>query len=231
MAENGITMTNMPEFRAVMREYREVSRREDGEIVDTKAFFIARGAAQITHRADKNLIEIELQQLTKAGKKNILVGRYGRRGQYYEVPLAALLINAERGAKGKPGLQGAAMRRAVVGFIGSRKRSAAFIASGWIPAIKAFAPRATNKAGAPAVDSEIRQYGQAKGSGTPSRDGDAVPKAILANFAQAAGKTGEKALSRFALAGLQRAFLDEIKSMRSYIAQKKQATADKFNAH
>lgn len=240
MDANGITLTNIGEFRATMREYREVSKRDDASILNTKGLYIALGALGITHRADPNLIQIELEALTQTRstnkngglgrKQNINVKRYNARGQQYDVPLVALLINSQRAKKGQKGLYGDDMKSAVKGFIGSRKRSAAFIASGWLPAVKVFAPLAERIGSKPRQDYTPRQYGQAKGSGTAAQTSDYVPTAILSNFANAKGPTGSKALEKYATAALQTAFNDEMRSMKEYIERKKQETANRFNA-
>lgn len=225
----------MPEFRRTLREYREYSKRDDVTIVNTKAFYIARGAVRETHKADPSVIDRTLSQLIKehdaknAGKL-VKVKRFGRFGKVEEAPLVSLLINAERGRKGMPGLYGSSMRAAVRRFIPRRKQAAGFIASGWIPSIKAFEPLAEKKGSAPALDRSVKQVGRPKGRGIPADKGQYVPTAILQNMAVARGLTGGTALEKWAQAGLQAAFNNEISSMKEYIEQKKQETANKFKA-
>lgn len=221
-------MTNMPQFRAVMREYQKQSKRDDATIINTKLFYIARGAVGITHRADPVIIGMELNQLLKSEHKWNFVKRYSTRGRDYTVPLVALLINAERKRKGEPGLQGQDMRNAVKDFIGRRKKSAAFIAAGFIPAVKKFEPLAERKGDAPRMDNQVKQRGADKGSAIAAIADDIAPVGVIINYALSKSPTGEKALLTFATAALRTAFDNEMKSMVRYIERKKQETADKL---
>ena len=238
MVNNGITLTNIGEFRSVMREYAAVSKRDDATILNTKGLYIALGALAKTKRADAGKIQSELEALsktrstTKTGKirlRNVTVRR-STGATEYDVPLIALLVNARQGILGRKGLYGKSMKDAIRKFIGSRKRSAAFIASGWIPAIKAFAPLAESIGGRPRRDTAPKQYGVPKGSATVAKESDYVPTAILENFAQSKSPHSSQALERYAGEALRAAFDDEMRSMQAYIEKKKQQTADRYNA-
>ncbi len=224
----GITFKNMPGFTAVMREYAQASRRDDTTIVMTKAFYIARGAVRNTHRSDKAKVKQELQELVGARAQKT-VTRFGRYGQEQEAPLAAILENASRGKRGQPGLYGSKMAQAVKSFIGRRLRSIGFLASGFLPAIKTFEPLAERTGSAPRIDQQIKQHGQDNGSARALNLGGLVPKAIITNFAQGKGDHDGRALEKYAGDGLQKAFDDEMVSMREYIIHKKQGTANKYS--
>lgn len=231
---DGITI-NLAEFRAAFREYREVSRRDDAQILNTKAFYIARGAVRDTYRPSKEQVRKELEKLFQGQQiKKAMVTRFhtsaNRLGQTYQAPLAALIINANRGKRGLPGLSWERMKRAIKSFAARKYRSIAFIASGFLPAVKALEPFAERKGSAPPLDREVKQYGAAKGSGLPAAKSSEriTARAVIVNAANAKGdKTG--ALEKYGGAGLALAFAREIASMRQYIEQKKQATANKFN--
>lgn len=236
MSDNGITLTNLREFQEELREYREVSKKDDATIVNTKLFYIARGAVNITRRVEPLQIQVELEALVKtfspnSGKRvNKTVQRFGRFGQQYDVPLVALIINYRRGQKGLKGLTGNDMAQAVRKFISAAKSSSAFIASGFLPGVKKFEAEAENRGGAPRFDNGVKQRGPDWGSATTAKPTDYVPTGIIENFAQSKDKTGAAALDKWATRGLQQAFDDEMQSTARYIEEKKQATADKYNS-
>src|SRR5205807_1063675 len=95
-------------------------------------------------------------------------------------PLAALIINARRGAKGQPGLRGPAMEEAINAFVASRLRSIAFLKSGWIGAIKKMIPYADRRGG-PRQDRTAKEYGQAKGDAKPSVNSGFKARATIEN--------------------------------------------------
>jgi hypothetical protein len=204
----GITFrVDRREFDKTLKVYREYSKRDVATICNTKAFYIARRATVETQKSTKSKIRQDLLQ----------EGRLG-------APIAALIVNARRGAIGAKGLFGKAMRAAVNELIKARK--VASLASGWIPAIKAFEPLA-EKRGAP------RQAAQAKLTGDPSRKGYGKPakegwvsKAVLANLMTAKWDTRESA-GFVATPALQRAFDAEEASMKAYIERKLNESAKK----
>lgn len=204
------------EFDSTMKRYREFSSRTPEKIVNTKAFYIARRAVIETPKADKKDIAADLGRFIKSGKKQ---GRLRlAKGRFHNAPLAALIVNARRGAKGLPGLFGTAMTEAIKVIIGARMRSIAFLKSGWIQSIKAFEPFA-DKIGAPRTDSSAKQVGQAKGLGRPAIGQGWNAKAVLANLA-GENRNNKVALSKYGAPALQRAFDAEALSMRQYIEKK-----------
>lgn len=137
-----------------------------------------------------------------------------------EVPLVALLINAKRGKSGQKGLQGADMQQAADNFKANRVKSAAFIASGFIPAIKAFEPLAERKGQAPPRSSEAKELGIGRqiGYGITAQP-SFVAFAVIVNTAASLDDQG-KALEIFGTRGLQIAINDEVRSMQQYIERK-----------
>lgn len=227
---DGITI-NTAQFRAAMREYKEFTKRDLATILNTKGFYISRGAVRATYRPTKEKVRRDLEKLF-GGKRvsKVTVTRFSSSGfTQFQAPLLALIINARRGRKGLPGLYGSAMKKVMDSEVGRRYRSIGFIASGFLQAIKDFEPYAERKGSAPARDSSVKQFGQAKGYGTPARSGGWVVKAIINNSASAHGDT-KGALEKFATAGLQTAVDAEVASMKQYIEQKMQETANKVNA-
>lgn len=229
MPGNGIKLTNLPEFRRVMREYQKVSKRDNATIVYTKAFYIARGAVRRTVKVERSKIQEEMAKPARIAKN--------------DAPLAAILINAAIGGKGKAadrvpsrllaawaaagkGLWGKAMRKAVRALTGARLSSRGFIAAGWLPAIKVFEPLAERKGRAPRQDRSVKQFGRPKGAGYAEGKDSLVPKAIIENFANPPHDP-HGALIKYGERALQEAFKDEMLSMEAYIAAKKQESIDK----
>lgn len=217
------------EFQRTLRDYEKVSKRDLATILNTKGFYIARGAVRDTHKADKDKVKAELTALVKSGKKFKTVKRFSRFGLEYDAPLISLLINMRRGARGEKGLYGKSMANAVKGWLGARLRSIAFLRAGFIPAIKAFEPLAEKKGQAPKMDGATRQYGKPKGSAKVAKADTWRPVASITNAASAKGDKNS-ALERYVGEGLRSAFAKEVASMKQYMEEKFAATAKKFSA-
>ena len=222
---------NEREWRDTIRKYQRVSRRTSKEITDSKAYFIARGAIDETHKANKLAIGKELSKVifdfknTATGSRRSLKTstRFGRWGQTHQVPIAALLVNWKRGQMGKPGLFGEAMKQAVQHFIANRQRSVAFLRSGWLPALRILSPFVKSKAGAVPLDPETKRHGEGKGSATPASEG-AKARTVIVNSVGESGHHSE-AVEKYAVPGLQKSFDNEKKSMLEYIEDKLRAAA------
>lgn len=195
---------NRKDFDATLRRYREFSKRSPEVIVNTKAFYIARRATIETAKASKQSIQRFIRLDSGA-----VIGR---------------IINARRGKRGEKGLYGDAMAEAVALVLAARLRSRAFLASGWLPAIKALEPYA-EKRGAPRQDRVSKEFGQAKGSGKPARGAGWIAKAIIINMAAARWDRGGQA--KHGQVALQKAFDFEVKSMLAYIERKMREAGEK----
>lgn len=212
MGRPGITIDNR-EFRETMREYRKFTKRDLATILNTKAFYIARGAVRNTLKASKEQIQWELTDPDFS---------------YSGAPIAALLVNKRRGAQGKKGLYGARMERAVNSLANARVLTRAFIAAGFLEAVKIFGGVAEKKNRAPRSDPSVKQRGRAKGSGTIARE-SWTPRATIENGARTRRETHD-ALMKYGGDGLQEAFDEEVASMKQYIEDKLQATADRVSS-
>ncbi len=220
------------EFTDTLKKYKDYSKRDVATIVNTKAFYIARGATRLTPGADPNSIKSQLGRLIRKNKKVIAityakVKRFTRWGLEYEAPFAALIINARLGRKSKKGLYGQSMRDAITRMISARNSSVKFLASGWIQAIKTLAPLAAKIGGGQKQDPKAREIGPtAKGSASPARNSAWSATALITNSANAK-RDHKDALMRYAKPALEQAFADEEQSMQAYIENKQSEAATK----
>lgn len=217
---------NQNVFDAILRQYLQVCSRDAVTTVNTKGFYIARAATRLTLKAGKEKIEAGLGKIVsveKTSKKGTLYYRKGleltKGTTHPEAPLAGLIINARMGRHNKPGLQGRAMKWAIRHLIGARKRSNAFIASGWIDAIKTLEPLADRgRRPQMASTTEMKRYGTAKGEAIPAVLGANVIVKIVNN---AIAKRDKKdAIGHYGGAGLIAAFESEANSMLEYLERK-----------
>ncbi len=234
--ETGIPLKlDTAEFDATLAEYLKVSSRGYATAINTKLYYIALRAIAFTPRADKLKIGKSLSPLIyefgEAGQRSLrMVTRYDYFGRSAAVPVAALLINAERGKKGKPGYYGAKMRRAIKNFIARRQRSVSFLKAGWIPAVKTLAPLADKKQ-APEMGEKPTTAGHPKGRAVAASAGSEMA-GLIANSVGHSGPHGAKrwaALKRYGQPALQRAINEESASMVEYMAGKAREAARQLN--
>lgn len=219
-------------FDAAMVEYARYSKRTIQQIINTKAWYIARKAIWFTHKADPNRIKAQLGQaitvnaLNKNGKtvkKRVLTLV---KSQQKNAPLAALIVNARRGAAGKKGLSGKKMVRAITQMLSARVRSVAFTKSGWLTAVRKLEPLADRR-GKPPIDTAAKRIGRDKGDAKPSGlMWNAV--AQIMNLASAK-RDKNNTLQTMGARGLAKAFSDETASMNKYVEDKMKADAARFN--
>ncbi len=236
-------------FDRTLVEYMKVSSRTFAEIVNHKAYYVARKALWFTPRTAPGVIETSLGHLVpvtrtvKSVKGGVVsyrkrVKRYELRLAYNEewtAPLAVLILQkraVERGGRspwhGKARLAGAkAMEAAVRNFIVARQRSVAFLKAGWLPAIQALERAARPEGGLPPKDA--KSYGRPKGRGEAAREGFRV-RALIENFARTQSDPSFEALRKYGAPALQRAFDDEAASMWEYVKRKMEPDARAFNA-
>lgn len=228
----------------------KVSSRTFQEILNTKAYYIARKALWFTPKAGNESIQGGLGRVvrsTKTVRSKGFVSRTRRvtswRIVYAEsmtqrnldAPLAVLVLQSKLRKAGRPSpwagkpraAGAAAMEAAVRNLILARVRSIAFLKSGWLPAIKVFEPLAKKEGALPAK--EGRQYGQAKGRGIPANPGF-ICRASIENYARTIKDPQFAALRRHGEPALQRAFDDEAASMWEYVKRKMAPDAAAFNA-
>lgn len=205
MADATVTFkVNDKEFQRTLKEYARVCKsRTIPEIVNTKAFFIARRAVVETEKADAGKIRAFFNKGTQA-----IVGK---------------IINFRRGQRGEKGLYGDEMKEAQAMMKAARLRSVAFIKSGWLPAIKTLSKLVPSKRGAARSEEGDRTgrakiVGQEKGKAKPATGGW-LAKAIITNMADARHDTRNALLVKGG-AGLQKAIDYEEKKTREYIEEK-----------
>lgn len=193
------------EFDATLKRYRRLSRRDEVEIVNTKAYFIARRAVVETIKADKGKIKAFFDRQTQK--------------------VVGMIINKRRGKQGKPGLYGDAMAEAQAMMKARRLRAVGFIKSGWIWCIKNLEGYVKSKRGAARKDSSVKTYGRPKGKAKPAHSSAFLVKAIIQNFAESKKSTTPEPLDKFGMPGLQKAVNFETASMKSYIEEKLRKSA------
>lgn len=200
----GVTLKfDRRDFDWTLARYRQFSKRDPATIVNTKAFYISRRAAVETVKTPAGVI------------RNYLNQQDGR--------VAGMIINSRRGKAGQPGLYGNEMRFAVAMMKAARIRSRAFLASGWIPAIKKLAPLAEHPGRAQGPRGS-KQFGQAKGAAKPATGG-LVCKCLIENNAGTRWDRGGH--DKHGLSALKRAFDFEVRSMKAYIERKTFESAKK----
>ncbi len=188
------------DFERTLREYRRISKRTNEEIVNTKAYFIARRALVETYKADKGRLKASL--LDKRGQE--ILGK---------------LINARRGKRGEKGLYGEAMIEAQALIRASRLRAVGFLKSGWVSVIKNLAPYVKSKRGAVRMDNTAKVVGRPKGDATPAKPG-IITRAIIRNFATSKHTTTPDPLGLYGEPALQKAINIEAASMVEYMERK-----------
>lgn len=229
---------DMTEFDRALALYLSVSKQSMADIINRKAYWIARRAFFETPVTPRAIITSGLGQIRRS-KKQIYTGNLRKvsvQSGGGEAPLVALIINSQRGNKGEKGLFGDAMKRAVAAFIGSRLKSRAFLKSGWLPAIRTMEPFAKgSKAGLPPMDRSVKQLGPPHGSATPAGEGWSV-NATIENtadldhfrFQYHVPTHNPDALVRFGGPALQRAFDKEAESMLEHVAEVQTENAKKI---
>jgi hypothetical protein len=224
---------NQGKFEEAFREYMQFTSRTLQVAINTKAYYIARRALWNTVKADQYKIISDLGGLGKVtvqNRKGKMVKRnmlFLKPAHYHDAPLAAIIVNARLGAAGRKGLYGKAMERAIRKLLAARKRSVAFIKSGWLPAIKMLGPLSDRRK-QPPIDIAARQVGRAKGTAKPARS-NTHPVAEIVNLASA--RRDEKgALIRYGSGALDQAFMEETASMWAYIEEKMRPGTAAFNA-
>lgn len=229
---------NTKEWDRVWPIYMKVSKRDLAESINTKLIYTAFGALARTPKADLLAMQSVLgpvaveqthQRVRFLKKGGLKQGRVMRRNIFAaaagrEVPRLALIINAQRKKDGKPLLFGAEMDRELNKVWNARKRSVAFLKSGWLPSIKTLTPLVRDRKGRTPLDRSAKQRGQPKGFAVAAMASSWKPIGKIVNEANA--KRDEKgALEKYGAPALQAAFDHEVASMKEYIVRKLQDSA------
>ena len=197
---------NTKEFDKVFKEYMKYSKRDFAEACNQHAYYIARDATLTTKKADKEQIRTELE---------------GSSRDYPSAPLAAILVNAQLGKKGKKGLTGEKMARAVEKYIKKQMSHVNFLRSGWMPAIKRLA-LVVPKRGGSKIPPGTSKKGRDFGGASPAIDSTFSPLAVIWNSVQGSKIHGDKSakVRDILEEGAKKAVEMEQASMVKYIVRK-----------
>lgn len=189
------------EWNRTFPAYMQHTKRDLPTALNSKAFFIARRAVVETPKAK--------------------LGRMDRK----TAAILGRIINKRRAERGEPGLYGEEMKKAVEILYQIRRRSVAFLKSGWLPAIRRLelAVEAKYRRGAARNDRSAAQVGQPKGKAIPARTG--VRTVAIIENAAIAKHDNKDALLKYGGPALQKAFDYEVRSMKEYIERKLKETA------
>lgn len=242
--DSAITMdvVNMPEFQAVLRPYMAHTERDLPEALNTKGYFIARGAARETPKGDRDKIESELgvvgysleytkrssplttdfigpiraQMKVISKKKRVANALIGGGAIIYRI------INARRGRAKKKGLQGAEMRAAAEHLLRDRFRAVGTLRAGWWGAIRTLAGAigATNY-----VEVGMNRV-KGPGTATPAKPGWDPSVTIEYNVNSFSQPGHSQYIDARVSDALTNAFDAEMRSMAEYIIKKLQKRAD-----
>jgi hypothetical protein len=211
MPKTGIEI-DTTEFNQALKMYLKVSKRDLSYICNKRAINIAFIAMRKTPSARAQRIERDLR------KKISIEGRKPK----HQPPRAALLIASGSRKSGrekpKPGLYGAFMRSEIAKLIDKRKRSKAYVKSGWLKAIRDL--RAAAKEKRRLRPAGTRDFANPAGEGRAARPG-INPTAEIINHAQAARKISG--------AALRHAFSVDAADMRNFAARQLRKRAQGFN--
>lgn len=234
------------QWQAAARQLFETDKRTCADFLNGQMLRVASFAVEETKRADAAKVATALGQVATAVKlsKSRKTGRTRfKRGariidENVTNTLAARIIGriwdkSAFSAKQAAALEGKPLREQVRIFIGWRVRRAAFIASGWIPAIKTFASIVYEKPRDITSRKGATQFGVAKGSGTPAKF--RLASVITAEAENTALKTTSELAGGnpmpIATEGLQKALNRCARDMMEKLAQRRQRDFDKVNAH
>jgi hypothetical protein len=209
-------------FDKAMDEYMAFTKKSVAEVINAKAFFIARNAVLFTDKTPPTKIESELNAQSR---------------DYAPTPLSVVIINSRQKKKGEKGLTGRKMGQAIKKMLAARRRAVNFLRSGWLPAIRILETAMKRgdikfaKRYAPKNDSTVKQYGQDKGSAIWAKPNLERTYAQIENAVQGEGrgKVNTGRVQSIITKGLDKAIKAEIASMKVYVERKMNPATDKFN--
>jgi len=238
MANDGVGVSikidGEKEFNKVLNDYMQWSRKAPSEIVNSKMYFIAQNAINVTKKADPNRLAKDLNSPSNTNPEKtlgemIVLKRLSNNGKMYK-KTSTLIKN---------------MPKLVQKLINSERTHCGFLASGWLPAIKklydfrrvgeiSFLKRNAKDGGK--IDRSVKQYGKPKGDVYYARPN---PRCfgILSNLVGVQASKVPKsptahrdsAIADNILKGAQLALRMEIASMNIYLQRKYKEKLDKLN--
>lgn len=201
-------------FNAAWKEAMEVSKRTLPEFTLGHAYFFSRNAVGETKASDNGKIESDLMKGSNLNSK---------------APVAAILINKQRGLTGQLGLQGGRMLSEVKKFIRKRKSVKNFLRAGWLPAVKKLGALVKSKKGQAKIPSGVKIKGQEKGGATPPNNNTWNPVCEVWNSVQG-GKSPSPEVEKEIIKGAQGALNKEALSMHEHAKDVLNKGFSKFNA-
>lgn len=198
-------------FDKAYKDYIAFSKKSVEEIANKTVFEVAKLATTTTKTTPKEQIASELKQTVKNG-----------------APLAALIVNRDRKAKGRRGLYGPSMAKAVDSLIKRRQRTAKFVAAGWIAAVRAIAPFVRQKAGSPMPTGKAKS---SLGGALPARNVAGKASSVIWNsvFGGKGKDSKPQKVTDVELQGLEQAVRRKTADMLVYINRKLKEGAERFN--
>lgn len=210
------------------------SKRDAVTVINSRLLFVILKSIQMTAKANRAQIERELGQIG-ADQKFTKSGRIkSSRRVLREDSFAARIVNARRRDYAGPDfmLWGNALEEAARKLIAARVRSAAFIKSGWVGALRFIAPFVKGRKTSPDKDAKI--FGRPKGYATPARPAQSLITATAENRALLTGgrfqSPGQHNPLPVAEAGLRKALASEQAEMTRHLREKLMQTAKQAGA-
>lgn len=224
-------IVNMGEFQAKLKHYLAVTSRDLPNGVNSKMFFIARGASRLSPKADPAKIDRDLGVVgyrVRVGKRGKPLMRNGKvrweRQISNTATLAAKIINSRLGRAGKKGLYGSKMAAATFKMISKRRSSTGTVKAGWLNAIRGFGAAVGEQ---PYQEiSAWRLKGRSKFK--VAKDGFS-PEASLEYSVNSYTPDHSGYIDNRTRKALAQAFADEMKSMEKYIIDKMQKRVNQMS--
>jgi len=175
------------QFEKALKALAAHSNKAFKDLTNQHAYYTARRAMQYTPKANPakiarqhGIVRYKVDFRKSKSKKTGAVSMVQRNTAVFGGdPQLWLykLINSRRGSKGKPGLRGSAMTRAVQGFVKRRQRASGTLRSGFIQMLKDLAPYTSR--GVPSYEPGLPKV-KAKGWGQHAKGGLYIPQATMA---------------------------------------------------
>lgn len=220
---------------ATLRKYADLSSREPEDVCNKKCYYIARRALWGTHKADINKLTDELgatgkfKEISRGPNK----GKLRRYGWHFEGPngapsMAELILRKRIWAKGGSRSDqptASEMQKDLKQFISARRKSVAFLKAGWLPCIRTLAPLVKGKSGLPPMDRESKEVGPTKKGGVKPAIKGWISKCIIWNTSETRHSKHKDALITWGEPAAQKAFDDEMQSMKEEVESRLRARA------
>lgn len=195
-------------------EYLTDTKKTAKDVVNTKAYFIVLNAMNETPAASKEQIKTDLMKGSNTQPN---------------APLAAILVNIQRKAKGLRGVNRNKMVQAVDKLIRIEQSHRNFLRMGWLPAKRILGMQIPSKRGAPKQVGNFKQRGSDKGYAIAAQDNSFEPVATVANTIQGAiGK--ESKVHALLITATQRGIDAEADNTEQHVLERRlKENADNFS--